>query len=630
MTKQKKLRNIEYYGLQETLDGLYEKSKNGVTFDKLMDLIQSKENIMLAYRNIKRNSGSDTSGTDGKNIADIEKLSTEQYVRYVQRKLAWYKPKPVRRVEIPKPNGKTRPLGIPTILDRLVQQSILQVLEPICEAKFYERSNGFRPNRSAENAIAQCYRMIQRQHLHFVVDIDIKGFFDNVNHAKLIRQIWAMGIRDKKLLCVIKAMLKAPIEMPNGELQLPTKGTPQGGILSPLLSNIVLNELDWWVSSQWETMPTHTSHETMCGGKLNRGNVYRVLKETGLKEMFIVRYADDFKIFCRTKSDADKVFLAVKHWLEDRLKLEISEEKSKVVNLKKQYSEFLGFKLKAVEKSGRYVVKSHMSDKALRSEKEKLSAKIKEMQRPKDLLDEKRMLNRYNSMVWGIHNYYKFATHISIDCAKIQRNLSIVMKNRLGNRLSKTGATNNAYILKNYGASKRLRYLNQYPLCPIGYTQTKSPLYKKKEICKYTQTGRVEIHDNLKFDITVLLLLMRERHTNKSIEFMDNRLSLWAAQYGKCAVTGRVLWVDEIHCHHKVPTENGGTDRYNNLIILHRDVHTLIHAVQPETIQAYLNKITPTQTMLKKINNLRMTAGNTAIRKFLKFREISCLSTTLK
>ena len=103
---------------------------------------------------------------------------------------------------------------------------------------------------------------------------------------------------------------------------------------------------------------------------------------------------------------------------------------------------------------------------------------------------------------------------------------------------------------------------------------------------------------------------MRERHANRSIEFMDNRLSLWAAQYGKCAVTGKELWIDEIHCHHKIPTENGGTDRYSNLIILHRDVHALIHAVQPETIKAYLSRINPTQTMLKKINKLRQMAGN--------------------
>lgn len=614
MTKQKKLRNLEYYDLQGVFDNLYERSKNGAVFNKLMEIIRSEENIKLAYRNIKRNGGSNTPGTDKRSISDIEKLPANQYVQLIQSKLAWYKPKPVRRVEIPKPGGKFRPLGIPTITDRLVQQCILQVLEPICEAKFHERSNGFRPNRSAENALAQCYRMIQRQHLHFVVDIDIKGFFDNVNHAKLIRQIWAMEIRDKTLLCIIKEMLKAPIVMPNGETVFPQKGTPQGGILSPLLSNIVLNELDWWVSSQWETFQTHTEYEVYCGEKLNRGNVYRVIKNSGLKEMFIVRCADDFKIFCRKKSDADKVFLAVKLWLKDRLKLEISEEKSKVVNLKKQYSEFLGFKLKAVKKGNKYVVKSHMSDKAIQNETQKLRELIRDLQRPKSLLDEKRMLNLYNSTVWGIHNYYRFATHIAYDCGvRIHNTIRIVARNRLGKRLKKQGNTNNRYILEHYGGSKALRYLNGFPMCPIGYIQTKAPLYKKKEICKYTKAGRAKIHENLKFDITVLLMLMREQNTNKSIEFMDNRLSLWAAQYGKCAVTGKVLWIDEIHCHHKNPLENGGDDRYQNLVIVHKDVHMLIHATHPATIQSYLNLINPTQTMLKKINKLRLKAGKTAI-----------------
>lgn len=350
--KQKKLRHIEYYDLQDTFDKLYADSQSGKVFNNLLEIIASDENIKLAYRNIKGNRGSDTAGTDALTIREIENIPIDKYVQIVKNKLAWYKPKAVRRVEIPKPNGKTRPLGIPAIWDRIVQQCILQVLEPIFEAKFYKRSYGFRPNRSAENAIADSMRMIQHQNLHFVVDIDIKGFFDNVNHSKLIKQMWELGIRDKKLICIIKEMLKAPIVLPDKTVIYPDKGTPQGGILSPLLSNIVLNELDWWIATQWEEHPTHYSYKFTVhkDGSVEKSSMYNALRKGNLKEMYIVRYADDFKIYCRKRSDADKAFIAVKQWLSDRLKLEVSDEKSKVVNLKKGYSEFLGFKMKAVKK----------------------------------------------------------------------------------------------------------------------------------------------------------------------------------------------------------------------------------------------------------------------------------------
>lgn len=618
MTKVVKLRHNEYYDMQELFDKLYADSQQGKTFENLMEFIIKPENIKLAYRNIKTNKGSNTSGTDRCTIEDIKSLPTDGYVEMVQRKLKFYQPKPVKRIEIPKPNGKMRPLGIPTIIDRLVQQSILQVLEPICEAKFYERNNGFRPNRSTENAIAQCYKMIQQQNLHFVVDIDIKGFFDNVNHSKLIKQMWAMGIRDKKLICIIKAMLKAPIILPNGSIEYPTKGTPQGGILSPLLSNIVLNELDWWIASQWENMPTRYKYK--CGlnknGTVNKGSAYAVLRRTKLKEMYIVRYADDFKIFCRKRSDADKVFVAVKQWLQDRLKLQISEEKSKVINLRKHYSEYLGFKLKAVKKGEKYVVRSQMKDKAVQKVTDELVGQVKRIQKPRDKKQAVFEICRFNQMVEGIHNYYQFATHISLDCKKIQRAVSTVITNRLRQRVKKKGTTQNKHILKRYGDSLQLRFVDGFPLIPIGYVQTKYPMYKKSSICKYTVEGRQEIHKSLKFDEYVLWVMSQLQYnyqSTDSIEFTDNKVSLYAAQYGKCAILGKVLEIDDIHCHHKLPKKLGGKDNYQNLIIIHKDVHRLIHATRQETISKYLSLLNLNKQQISKVNKLRKMVGNETI-----------------
>lgn len=198
------LRHAEYYGMQRTFDELYARSQAGEVFDNLMELILSKDNIMLAYRNIKSNSGSATPGTDRLRITDIGRLPADEVVARVRKIVRGgtngYTPRSVRRKEIPKPNGKTRPLGIPCIWDRLIQQCIKQVMEPICEAKFSSNSYGFRPNRSVENAIAAIYRLIQRSGLYYVVEFDVKGFFDNVDHSKLIRQLWSMNNHSQKLL----------------------------------------------------------------------------------------------------------------------------------------------------------------------------------------------------------------------------------------------------------------------------------------------------------------------------------------------------------------------------------------------------------------------------------------------
>lgn len=614
-TKQKKnskLRHLEYYDLQKTLDKLYVDSGNGQIFNNLMPLIEGEENIRLAYRNIKRNSGSNTSGVDRLTIKDIEKIPEMKFVEIVKKKLQWYKPKAVKRVEIPKPNGKLRPLGIPAMWDRIVQQCILQILEPICEAKFSDRSNGFRPNRSTEHAIAQAYSCMQKSHLHFVADIDIRGFFDNVNHSKLIKQMWNLGIQDKKLLCVIKEMLKAPIVLPNGETILPKKGTPQGGILSPLLSNIVLNELDWWIASQWEKHPAHSirDHITKTGA-IHRGRAYDAFRKSQLKEMHMVRYADDFKIFCATRTDAIRAYEATKSWLQDRLNLEVSAEKSKIVNLKKGYSEFLGFKLTLMKKGKSYVVKSHICDKAKQRETDKLKGQIRKIAHPKDHKERATLINEFNSMVMGMHNYFQIATCVSSDFAAMGREVDVVKLSQLKRKaLSKKGDYKGAlFIEKKYGKSKQIRFFSGKPLIPVAYVKHKNPMWKKKSVCKYTPEGRQEIHKMLGVDTKTMLLLMRAKEVARSIEYMDNRISLYVAQYGKCAVTGQVLALDEIHCHHKIPVSQGGNDRYENLTILHRDIHRLLHATQDEIINSYLTRLKLPYKQRAKLNKLRQLAN---------------------
>lgn len=433
------LRHAEYYGMQPVFDELYHRSLEGENFTDLMDLILSRDNILLAYRNIKANGGSYTAGTDNKNISDIGCLPPEtvaEKVRFiVTGSQHGYRPKPVRRKDIPKPNGKTRPLGIPCIWDRLVQQCIKQVIEPICEAKFSDNSYGFRPNRSVEHAVQKTYTMLQRMNLHYVIEFDIKGFFDNVNHSKLMRQIWAMGIHDKQLIFIIKRILKAPIRMPDGTTLIPDKGTPQGGIISPLLANIVLNELDKWVESQWQNHPLvkEYGYERKIRNSItfDRSKAFLKMRKTGLKEMYIVRYADDFRIFCRNKEDALRTKEAVTAWITERLRLEVSPEKTRIVNVRKRYSEFLGFKIRVRPKSRKYIVQSHICDKKLELERQKLVEQAKRIARPsegKRPLDEIRL---YNSMVLGIQNYFQLATCISIDCRKIHRQVMTVLTNRL-------------------------------------------------------------------------------------------------------------------------------------------------------------------------------------------------------
>ncbi|MDS6263208.1 group II intron reverse transcriptase/maturase [Clostridioides difficile] len=606
MLKKDKLRYNEYYDMQHIYDELYAQSKNGNNFYKLLEIIGSEQNICLAYRNLKTNSGSKTAGTDGLTIDDIKHLCDEDIIMKVRSSLDNYQPKSVRRVFIPKSGSdKMRPLGIPCIWDRLVQQCILQVLEPICEPKFHNHSYGFRANRSAHHALGRVTSLINISKYHYCVDVDIKGFFDNVNHGKLLKQIWTLGIRDKRLICIISKMLKAEID---GE-GVPEKGTPQGGLLSPLLSLIVLNELDWWVSSQWETFqPKHRN---------KNGWFQYAKKHTRLKSGFIVRYADDFKIMCSTYEEAQRFYHSTVDFLNKRLKLEISPEKSRVVNLKKNSSDFLGFKIKVIPKGKTkhgYVAKTDMNQKALKKAKTNLKLKVKDIVRHTTTFQ----IARYNLAVMGMQNYYCVATNIYNNLTEVSYALLPTTRVRFKKiaKLIPFETTSQDFQMKTTGIRPQTKIIMiaDTPLLPINGVKHKNPLNFSQDICNFTEHGRSRIHEEIalvtKGEIRILL---EYKDTTKSVEFNDNRISVFIAQQGNCYITNRRHSPTDMVCIYKNITETD-RDKYQNLVFVEIPISKAILTESVQQAKMWLMNYGLSSQQKRKLNKIRANYGYQAIK----------------
>jgi len=272
----------------------------------LMEEIVKRENLKRALQRVRQNKGSP--GIDGMTVRKLSGYLKKHWSQIREQLLAGnYQPRPVKRVEIPKPNGGIRKLGIPTVLDRFVQQAIMQVLQKYWDKTFSEHSYGFRPGRSAHQAISRSQQYVE-QGYRWVVDIDLEKFFDRVNHDKLMGKL-AKRIPDKRLLKIIRAFLNAGV-MENGLVSVTTEGAPQGGPLSPLLSNIVLDELDRELE--------------------RRGHCF-------------VRYADDCNIYVRSERAGHCVMESISKFITRKLKLKVNQSKSKVD--RPWRCKFLGFRI---------------------------------------------------------------------------------------------------------------------------------------------------------------------------------------------------------------------------------------------------------------------------------------------
>lgn len=350
---------------------------------KLLDKILSKENLNKAYEQVYKNKGAN--GVDGVTVDELF-----LYIKEHKEEIIWqirnrkYRPQPVRRVEIPKENGKMRKLGIPSVIDRVIQQAIVQVLTPIYEEIFSNNSYGFRPKRSCEMAVIRALECFNDGY-DWIVDIDLQSFFDEVNQDKLIGII-RRTVKDGEVVSLIRKFLQSGV-MVNGVLQPTNKGTPQGGNLSPLLSNIMLNELD---------------------------------KELEARGLNFVRYADDCLIMVRSEKAANRVMESITTFITKKLGLKVNLEKSKIA--RPNQIKYLGF--------GFYLKNDKWRPKPHLKSIEKFLYKLKQLLcRSWNVLLDKRLL-KIKQLIYGWVNYFRIADMkwclIKID-QKIRRQIRVII-----------------------------------------------------------------------------------------------------------------------------------------------------------------------------------------------------------
>lgn len=592
--------------LKKLQDFLYTQSQQNNNFTGLLEAVISETTIVTAIHNIKSNKGSKTAGVDKVKMDKYLQMPKDEVVSIVQNNLRHYLPKPARRVYIDKGNGKLRPLGIPTILDRIIQECIRIVIEPICEAKFYPHSYGFRPYRAQKHAIADICHTLNvpakpENKAVFALEGDIKGCFDNINHRILLQKLWRIGIHDKRIITIIRQTLKAGY-VEYDILYNSAVGTPQGGIISPLLSNVYLNDFDWYVGR------LYSEPFQLCKKK---GNDIARLRRQGVIPKYNFRYADDWIILTTRQREAERLKKHLTKYFRHRLKLELSDEKTKITDMRRDGAEFLGFVIRAARPRGaskdseNLVGKPYPNMKRLSAKITKVCSEIHAMKRMDNTSDRVAQIQRINAMIMGIAEYIKISIcskafsvldhRIYVSCyytwKRMYPDTAVHMKIPLG-KLSNLPHRHDGYTTKTHA----IEYQNMWvgiTMAFITHSQhEKLPMNQK--MTPYTAEGRdmyIRQRKNQKplpkdrpsVNTWEDLRMSAYKNSIYNFEYFMNREYAFNRDKWKCRCCGAALTTRKgRHCHHvnrRLPLDK--INKVPNLAWVCQDCHQRIHSFYP-------------------------------------------------
>ena len=526
-------------------------------FGDLYHLVCREEWLREALQAVLRNVGSRTAGIDGISRKQLaEEKAQNEFIQTLQAELktSTYRPQPVKRHWIPKANGKQRPLGIPTLKDRVVQMTLKMLLEPIWESDFLNCSNGFRPGRRTMDCIRVCQSRITTQNKFlWVIEGDIKGCFDHVQHAILLKLV-KRRIRDERIISLITEMLKAGI-MEGRLFQHTIEGTPQGGILSPLLANIYLHEFDlWW----WEKY-----------GRLTRSEKAKRRRQ-GIGNCVLTRYADDFVLLCNgPREEAERIRKEAQQVLWDKLRLELSMEKTHLTHVTKGF-DFLGFHLQwKLPRQGKPWLRVTPSMKSIQRFKHNIKQQTRRNTFYQSPLERIRSLNR---MMRGWNQYYEYA-----NATATASKLTYWANGRLFLWLKKRHKRGARWVMQTYRHREQLKQHNRWNLGTKDEHGHILFLYQLTDLHRRIYYARTHPHPYLlptsttETDLdTPFPLFWEGQTTPEKAAWVNIRIAVLARDNHRCTQCGSTKQLQIHHCH---PRRQNGTNKMDNLQTLCKDCH---------------------------------------------------------